>query len=356
MIIDALKIILPATISFVVGILCTPPLTDYLYRNEMWKKKAGKVDSLGNATPIFNSLHKEKEVGTPRLGGIIIWLSVSITLLGIWILGQTAGGIFEKLDILSRNQTWIPFAVLLLGAFVGIIDDVWEIKGVGNHHAGGLSSRTRLSIAVLVGALCGFWFYTKLDVSSVSFPIIGSIFVGWLLVPIYAFVTSAIYSSGVIDGLDGLAGGVFAVAFASYGVIAFFQHQINVAAFCTTIVGAILAFLWFNIPPARFYMSETGSMALTLTLAVIAFMTDTVTDGHGLSVLPLVALPLTLTIASVVIQKVSKKLRNGKKVFLIAPVHHHFEAIGWPAYKVTMRYWIVAVISGFLGIIIALIS
>lgn len=356
MIIDALKIILPATISFVVGILCTPALTNFLYKNEMWKKKAGKVDSLGNETPIFNSLHKEKEVGTPRLGGIIIWLSASITLLGIWLLGQTIDGIFEKLDILSRNQTWIPFAVLLLGAFVGIIDDLLEIKGTGNHHAGGLSSRTRLFVALLIGALCGLWFFIKLDVSTVSFPIIDSIFVGWLLVPIYAFVTSAIYSSGVIDGIDGLSGGVFAVAFASYSVIAFYQNQINLAAFCAVIVGSILAFLWFNIPPARFYMSETGSMALTMTLAIVAFMTDTVTDGHGLSVLPIVGLPLVITISSVVIQKISKRLRNGKKVFLVAPVHHHFEALGWPAYKVTMRYWIVAVISGFLGIIIALIS
>jgi phospho-N-acetylmuramoyl-pentapeptide-transferase len=348
----ALSIILPATIAFVVGIIITPIMTHFLYKHEMWKKKAGKRASDGTDTPIFNELHKHKEIGTPRMGGIMIWLSAFITLFGIWVFSRFAGGIFENLDILSRSQTWIPFATLLIGAYVGLIDDFMEIRGTTDNHSGGLSSMKRLFIATLAGALCGLWFYMKLDIASISFPLLGMIYVGIFIIPIYAFVTAAIYSSGVIDGLDGLAGGVFAVAFAAYSVIAFYQNQIDLAGFAAVITGAILAFLWFNIPPARFYMSETGSMALTLTLAVVAFMTDTLGDGYGLTVLPIIALPLVLTIASVVIQKISKKLRK-KKVFLVAPVHHHFEAVGWPSYKVTMRYWIVAVISGFLGIIIA---
>jgi len=160
----------------------------------------------------------------------------------------------------------------------------------------------------------------------------------------------------VIDGLDGLSGGIFASMFAAYMGIAFYQQQINLAAFCAVIVGGILAFLWYNIPPARFYMTETGSMGLTITLAVVAFMTDSISGGYGVLVLPIIALPLVLTSLSVVLQVLSKKFRGGKKIFLVAPLHHHFEAIGWPAYKVTMRYWILGVIFALLGTVLALIG
>jgi phospho-N-acetylmuramoyl-pentapeptide-transferase len=175
-------------------------------------------------------------------------------------------------------------------------------------------------------------------------------------IPIFILVTLAIYAGGVIDGIDGLSGGVFAAMFTAYAGIAFYQQQINLAAFCAMIVGAILAFLWFNIPPARFYMSETGTMGLTLTLAVVAFMTDALGEGHGLLALPVVAFPLVITVCSDIIQLLSKKFRNGKKVFLVAPVHHHFEAIGWPGYKVTMRYWVISIIFAIVGLIVALIG
>jgi phospho-N-acetylmuramoyl-pentapeptide-transferase len=159
--------------------------------------------------------------------------------------------------------------------------------------------------------------------------------------------------SSVIDGIDGLSGGVFMFIFAAYTGIAFFQAQYDIAALCATLVGGILAFLWFNIPPARFYMTETGIMALTMCLTVVAFMTDTIADGEGVSVLPIVGFLLLVTVASNTIQILSKKL-FGKKVFLVAPIHHHFEALGWPAYKVTMRYWVlgfVAAIAGLLAVI-----
>ena len=199
-----------------------------------------------------------------------------------------------------------------------------------------------------------WWFYTKLGVSIVSVPFDGSVDIGIWFIPIFSLVMLAVYSSGVIDGIDGLAGGVFAVIFSAYGVISFYQQQIDISAFCFVIVGGLLAFLWFNIPPARFYMSETGSMGLTLTLAVVAFLTDAHVEGKGLAVLPVVAFPLTITVLSNVIQVTSKKFRHGKKVFLIAPIHHHFEAIGWPAYKVTMRYWVISIIFALIGVIIAL--
>ncbi len=356
MILDIVKVFLPSVIAFVIGVMLTPILTGFLYKNEMWKKKAGKRTMDGGETPIFNELHKGKEVGTPKMGGIIIWFSAGITIIGIWTFANVFGSdFFIKLDFLSRSQTWIPLFTLLSGAFFGLIDDYLEIKGTGKHVAGGLPLRQRLLIVGAIGLICGGWFYFKLGVSSLGLPE-GMLFnLGWLLIPFFAIVTIAIYSGGVIDGLDGLAGGIFATIFAAYAGIAYYQSQLNLAAFCLTLVGAILSFLWFNIPPARFYMSETGTMALTVTLVVVAFLTDSLAGGYGVLVLPVIALPLVLTSLSDIIQIFSKRFR-GKKVFLVAPVHHHFEALGWPAYKVTMRYWIIGVVSAILGVILALMG
>jgi phospho-N-acetylmuramoyl-pentapeptide-transferase len=357
MIIDIVKVILPAILTFSVGILITPYITNYLYKNQMWKKKAKEKAIDGRETPIFNKLHGEKEINTPRMGGSVIWISAFIVGALIWLLARiTDIDALVKIEFISRNQTWIPFFTLLLGAFIGIFDDILEIKGKGKYVAGGLSLKFRLTIISIIGLLIGAWFYIKLGVDSIGVPFYGDLYIGWLILPLYILVLLAIYSGGVIDGLDGLSGGVFAAIYSAYGIIAFSLNQIDLAAFAGLIVGGILAFLWFNIPPARFYMTETGSMALTITLGVMAFMTDSLVGGVGIFILPIIAAPLLLTALSVIIQVLSKKFRNGKKVFLVAPLHHHFEAIGWPAYKVTMRYWIISVVFASTGIIIALIA
>jgi len=323
----------------------------------MWKKKSGKIAPDGRATPIFNELHKDKEVNTPRMGGIIIWLSVAITIMGVWFVSYLApSDVSTKLDFLSRNQTWLPFFALIFGSLFGLIDDVLEIHGGGDHIAGGMSLRKRLLIVASIGLIAGSWFYFKLGISTLGLPQGHLLPLGIFFIPFFALVTMAVYSGGVIDGIDGLAGGIFATMFSAYAGIAFYQQQINLATFCLVVVGAILAFLWFNIPPARFYMSETGTMGLTITLAVVAFMTDSLGDGYGVIILPVIALPLVITTLSVIIQLLSKKFRNGKKVFLVAPVHHHFEAIGWPAYKVTMRYWIIGVVFAIMGVILAVVG
>jgi len=356
MIIDIVKVFLPSVIAFIIGVLLTPPLTSFLYSRKMWKKKAGKVDLDGKETAIFNNLHQKRETGTPKMGGIVIWASAALTIVGIWFISKFfPTETTSKLDFLSRNQTWIPLATLLVGALVGLFDDFLEIKGNGDHIAGGLSLGKRLLIVGTVGLLAGLWFYFKLGISSIGLPAGFELSLGVLFVPFFVLVSIALYSGGVIDGLDGLAGGIFATMFSAYAGIAFYQQQINLAAFCAMMVGAILAFLWFNVPPARYYMSETGTMGLTLTLAVVAFMTDSLGGGYGVLVLPVIALPLVLTTLSDIIQISSKKYR-GKKVFLIAPLHHHFEALGWPSYKVTMRYWIIGVVSAMLGLILALIG
>lgn len=356
MLTDLAKIFIPAAISFVIGIIMTFPIAKFLYRWEMWKKKAKEVAFDGSGTPIFNKMHADREVHIPRMGGVVIWGSILIITIIIaladWLTDFT---FLDKLDFLSRDQTWIPLVALIIGALVGLVDDYLEVRGNSSYKVGGLSLKKRILIVGFVSLLAAFWFYFKLEVTGVAIPFVGVLPLGILFIPFFVLVALAVYSGGIIDGLDGLASGIFASIFAAYAGIAFYQSQINLAAFCAVVVGAILAFLWFNIPPARFYMSETGSMALTLTLTMVAFMTDTLADGYGVSVLLIIGLPLFVTSASVIIQMLSKKYRH-KKVFLVAPLHHHFEAIGWPSYKVTMRYWVISVVFAIVGMIIAFIA
>lgn len=356
MIIDVLKIFIPAIFAFGAGVLITPFLTHYLYKYKAWKKSPGKLGFDGKEAAIFNELHKEKEVRAPRMGGVVIWGSVALTIFLVWILQHLVPiPLFEKLDFLSRNQTWIPLGLFLLGSFVGLADDFLEIR----HSSGfskGLSLKIRLSIVGVLSLAAGWWFYEKLDVTAIGVPFFNAIEIGWLVVPLFVASALFIYASGIIDGIDGLAGGVFATIFAAYTGIAFFQNQIDLAAFSATITGATLAFLWFNIPPARFYMSETGTMGLTLALTTIAFMTDTLGDGHGFLALGIIAFPLVATVLSTILQVLSKRYRNGKKIFKVAPLHHHFEAIGWPSYKVVMRYWVFSVVLALTGVAFALIG
>jgi len=353
--IDIVKVLLPAILSFIVGIAITPAITSYLYKNKMWKKKSGKTAIGGTQASVFNELHKDKEVNTPRMGGSVIWISACLVGSIIWILSHTLPFDFlVKLEFISRDQTWIPFAALLIGALVGLIDDILEIKGGGGRLAGGLSLKKRLLVVGAIGFAVSTWFFFKLDVTTISLPLGNVINLGWFIIPIFSMITIGIYAGGVIDGIDGLAGGVFASMFGAYGIIAYYMDQFNLAAFCGLIVGGILAFLWFNIPPARFYMSETGSMALTITLVIIAFMTDSIGGGIGIFVLPIIAFPLVITVLTIIIQMIYKKATGGKKIFHSTPIHHHFEALGWPNYKVTMRYWIVSMICSVTGVIIAL--
>ena len=355
MLVDVIKVVLPAALAFAIGIALTPLLSRELYRRRAWKKSARSRALDGTDAPVFNALHREREVGVPRMGGVIIWLSSLITIGGIWLAAKFfPNDTLAKLDFLSRNQTWIPLMTLVAGGLVGLIDDFLEVAGKGSHVAGGLSLRKRLLVVAAIAAFVGWWFFAKLDVSAIGLFGGATLSIGALIVPLFVLVALALYAGGIIDGIDGLAGGVFASIFLSYAGIAFAQGQVNLAAFCATVAGAILAFLWFNIPPARFYMSETGTMGLTMTLAVVAFMTDTLGGGHGLIALPVIAALLLVTVASVVLQLLSKKFR-GKKLFRIAPLHHHFEAVGWPPYKVAMRYFVLGIIFALTGLIFALL-
>ncbi len=354
---DIIKVFIPATAAFAIGILFAPLLTHYLFKYKVWKKSVGKIALDGKPAVEFEKLrttvHAGTETKTPRMGGILIWATVTFVTLALWLLAELMPiPLFQKLDFLSRSQTWIPLFALLAGSLMGFLNDLLDILPSGER---GVGLRTRLLFVTAVSLFIGWWFYAKLGISSIGIPGDGTFELGALIIPLFVLVTIGLYAGGVIDGIDGLSGGVFGAIFMAYTGIAYFQNQINLAAFSATLVGAILAFLWFNIPPARFWMTETGTMGLTMTLAVIAFMTDTPGNGYGIAALPIIAFPLVITVLSNVVQVLSKKLR-GKKVFRIAPLHHHFEAIGWPSYKVTMRYWVISIVCAIVGMTVALLK
>jgi phospho-N-acetylmuramoyl-pentapeptide-transferase len=350
--IDIVRILLPAALSFALGMLMTPILTHYLYTYKAWKKRPGKVSLDGTKAEEFNRLHEKHEVRAPRMGGIVIWGSVALCVLILSLLATISDSARAlNLDFLSRNQTWIPLAVLLIGSLVGLIDDLLVIRP----EAEGLPLKIRLLCVVVLSGFIGWWFFEKLDISAINIPFYQPLEIGWLVIPFFILMSLALYASGVIDGIDGLSGGVFASIFASYTIIAFAQGQVNLAAFSAAIVGGLLAFLWYNIPPARFYMSDTGTMGLTLTIGTLAMMTDSLGGGVGVAVLPIIGLLLVVTVLSDIVQILSKKYL-GKKVFRVAPLHHHFEAIGWPGPKVVMRYWVLSIICAVIGVIVALSS
>jgi phospho-N-acetylmuramoyl-pentapeptide-transferase len=257
----------------------------------------------------------------------------------------------EKLNFWSRSQTYIPIGTLVLASLIGLADDLMQIFGKGNYARDPLIYRkVKIFLICIIGLLVGFWFYDKLQFTAVHIPFDGEIELGLWFIPFLITVMLGVFSGSVIDGMDGLSGGVMSVIFTAYSVIAFTNHQVDISALCAVIAGGILAFLWFNIPPARFYMGETGILGLTVTLSVIAFLTDSVL------VLPLIALPLVATSLSVIIQIFGYKYFNKKRVFKIAPLHHHFEAIGWSREKIVMRYWIISIIFSILGAVIAIIG
>lgn len=349
MFLNLIKIFLPMLTALLIGLFITPFATHLFYKYKMWKRYSRNGATFSDFQKIHN---EEDELKTPRVGGVIVWVSVLFSVLLFYFISIFFPSDFnEKINFLSRNQTLIPLLVLIFGSLLGLSDDLIQIYGNGIIAHDDISWRKwKAVLVVLISFLIGLWFYYKLGMVSIHIPFNGDLYLGIFIIPFFIIVSLATFSGGIIDGLDGLSGGVLASIFGAYSVIAFTNNQIDIATFSAVVTGAILAFLWFNIPPARFYMGETGIIGLTITLATLAFMTDTVL------ILPIVAMPLVITSLSVIIQTFSKKLRNGKKVFRISPLHHHFEAVGWPPYKVVMRYWIFSVAFSIIGIILSVVS
>src|SRR3989344_1629712 len=305
-------------ISFIITILWTPALTHFLYKYNL-----GKRIRTGKNAPIFAKLHEQKE-GTPTMGGVLIWGTVLFLMGVFWAISSLfPDSPFAIFNFLNRGQTYLPLAALAAAATVGLADDLLGIFYTKGSFRGGLRMKHRAFLYFLVAAIGALWFFFRLDWDVLYIPVLGEFNIGLWYIPYFILVIFATsFSVNETDGLDGLAGGVLMMAFASYGVLAFIQGRFDLAALIGVIVGALLAFLWFNVPPARFFMGDTGAMSLGVALGVIAMLTN-------LSLLlPVIGLVLVIESASVILQISSKKLFK-KKMFLSTPIHHHLQASGW---------------------------
>ncbi|MBU0668349.1 phospho-N-acetylmuramoyl-pentapeptide-transferase [Patescibacteria group bacterium] len=329
--------------AFLLAILLAPGFIKLLHKYKC-SKQIREMASTGEIASIFQSLHAKKK-GIPTMGGILIWGTVLIITLASFIPSYL--GITNS-SLISREETWLPLFTLITTALLGAVDDWFNIKGLGKSK--GLNIKPKflwLTVFALAGAL---WFHFRLGYDQIHVPGIGDILIDLWYIPLFILVITATANAvNITDGLDGLAGGLLIIAFGSFSIIAFAQGLFILAAFCAVIVGALLGFIWFNIFPAHFIMGDTGAISLGATLGVIAMMTDSV------AVLPLIGFIFVIETLSVIIQLTSKKF-FGKKVFLIAPLHHHFEKKGWSEPNIVMRFWIIGGFLASLGLILGLLA
>lgn len=324
-------VLLLSILSFAVAMLLTPLYTHFAYKHKLWKRSRTH-STTGEALEVISKMRIKRTV--PLMAGLVIIAAVAIVT------------VFFNLD---RHQTWLPLAALIGGGIVGLIDDVINIMGRGGNVAG-LRAPMKFGMITFVAAVCAWFFYYKLGYHTVHLPFSGDLNVGWLLIPLFILVVvSTSNAVNISDGMDGLAGGLLISAYGAFGVIAALQGNYGIAAFCMTVVGALLSYVWFNIPPARFFMGDVGSFSLGTSLGVIAMLTDT------LFLLPLIALVFVAEAGSSLLQITSKRLRH-RRIFIAAPIHHHFEASGWPKTKVTMRFWVIGQVCAALGVTLALIG
>lgn len=325
-----LHILWLAVAGFLISMLVTPLYTTAAYRWQWWKKQRTEAWSGGEAT-VYNKLHAAKHKRhVPNMAGLIFIAGTTLVTL-----------IFN----LNRGQTWLPLAGMLGAGLIGLVDDVMNIRG--SSKIAGMTAKLKFTLYSMVALGTGWWFYDKLGVHSIYLPGLNNITLGIGMVVLFWFVVVATANSvNITDGLDGLAGGLLIMSFLAYAVIASFEQKFALAGFCLTVVGSLLTYTWFNIYPARFFMGDVGAFALGTALGIVAMQTNTI------YVLPIIGAVYVMETGSVIINRTSKKLRHGKKVFLSSPIHHHFEAIGWPETKVTMRFWILGVISALVGLLV----
>ncbi len=330
-------------LAFTTAFLAAEPFIAWLTRHKLGKN-IRTVASDGKTADLYHALHSKK-AGTPTMGGILIWASTLFVVLLSRVFSYF--GLFEH-SLLNRRETYLALGTLLFVALLGVIDDLYNIRGWGKSH--GLNIKPKMISLVIFASAAACWFFFKLGFNEIHVPGIGDFALGWLYIPLFIFIiVGSANAMNFTDGLDGLAGGLSIIAFGAYSALAYAHGMLILSAFCAVVAGASLAFLWFNIPPARFYMGDTGSIALGATLGVIAMLTDTV------FILPFLAFIPVIETLSVILQLTSKKL-FGKKLFRIAPIHHHFEEIGWPETQVVMRFWIVGGLVASFGLILGFVG
>ncbi len=328
--------------TFLIGVIWTPSWIRWLKKARMGKQIRAAADA-----PIMNGLHAGKN-GTPTMGGVVVWGTVAMVLILSRVLCILSPS-YCSWNFLSRAQTVLPFGALIAAAMLGLVDDYFNIRGIGPK-GGGLPMRFRLFSYSLIAVVVSWWFVQKLDWTVFHIPFYGTFTLGLSAIVVYAFIIIATsFSVNETDGLDGLAGGPLLTSFGAYAVIAFAQGKYDLGTFCAAIVGALLAFLWWNVPPASFFMGDTGAMSLGTVLAVVALQTNQPL------LLMLIGLPFVVESISVFIQIASKKIRK-KKIFLSAPIHHHFEAIGWKECQIVFRTWIISLLVAGVGVVLALMD
>ena len=318
--------------SFVLAMALTPVYTLFAYRYKFWKVQRTETTS-GEKIKVFTKLHAAKfKRNIPTMAGLIFVLVIVLVTVAFNF---------------DRRQTWLPLAALLGGGAVGLLDDIINLRGLGGA-VKGLRAPIKFLLITLVGAALGWYFFYKLGYHDIHVPFYGQFELGWAVIPIFVLVIVATGNAvNISDGLDGLAGGLAAIAFSAFGLIALMQGNFGVAGFCFTVVGALLSYIWFNIFPARFFMGDVGSFALGTSLGVVAMMTDT------LFLLPIIGLMFVVEAGSSLLQILSHRFLH-RRIFISAPIHHHFEALGWPETKVTMRFWVIGQVAAFVGLLLAL--
>ena len=327
--------LLLAVAGFLLAMAMTPFYTHFAYKYKFWKKqKKTTVD--GEALPIMTKLHEHKfKRAFPTMAGIIGVVAVTVVT---WIFN------------LDRGQTWLPLVGFLGGSVVGAIDDLINVFGSGRG-AAGLRGPVKFFLITMVGAVLGWFFAVKLGWTSIDIPFIGDWnigIVGMIIVFTFAVVATS-NAVNITDGLDGLSGGLAMLAYGAFGAIALLQGKMLLFGFCMTVVGWLLSYIWFNVPPARFMMGDVGSFALGAGLGVVAMMTN------SFLLLPVIGLMFVVETGSSLIQLMSKKFLK-RKIFISAPLHHHLEAKGWGEAKIVMRFWIIAGVCAILGVFLAAIS
>ncbi|MBM2826287.1 MAG: mraY [Dehalococcoidia bacterium] len=328
-----------AALTFVVTLVVGRPVINFLHARGIEKgaKEEEPVTSGSEADirerfAMYRADRTTQKVGTPTMGGIIIFIPVFV--------------ITALFNVTDRLSMILPMGTIVGAGVLGGVDDMMNL----NRNKGlGMAARFKMAWLLLIAVVATLALYYILLAQSIYIPFLGKYPLGFWYMPIAVLTIVATANAvNLTDGLDTLAGGTAAMAFAAYGVIAFLQEQAYLVTFCFTVVGAILGFLWYNAHPAQVFMGDAGALALGATLAVVALMT-----GHWL-LLPVIGFIFAVEASSVIIQVVYFKITGGKRIFLMSPLHHHFELMGWTETQITMRFWLVGMLAAMVGIALAL--
>ena len=318
--------------AFLLAMFITPIYTNFAYKHKLWKKQK-TVAITGEELKYMNKAHAAKiKRHFPTMAGVIMLIAVTVVTV---------------ICCLNRGQTWLPIAAFVGGGAIGFIDDILNLYG--KNAVAGLRAPVKFIMIAALGLFLGWFFAVKLGWTGIKIPYIGSIDIGVIgMILLFAFVVVSTGNAvNITDGMDGLAGGLAMLAYGSYGVIALLQEQWYLAGFCFIVIGALLAYIWFNVYPARFMMGDTGSFALGAGLGVVAMMTN------SFLLLPVIGGLFVLEVGSSLIQILSKEFLH-HKIFLSAPIHHHLQAKGWEESKIVMRFWIIGGVLAMLGIFLAM--